>query len=217
MQLAGARSLGLLGLVVLFACEGDARSNEAIRLENQLKTCGLIDNGKFSVPVGDSDVARCLVACAADANCEELREHYCELKPQNAVSACRARCLTGFSCDGGSKTYTILERCNGTTDCFDGSDESGCPRRDGVTTFPEFCESDPTQVLRPYQICDEVYDCVDGTDERDCPYQDAPFTCKTRVDGFVLQIPASHVCNMVRECPDGSDETDCAKFTCERR
>ena len=79
-----------------------------------------------------------------------------------------------FACghdDGKTQKSTecipMIWKCDGDTDCSDGSDEKGCPAPtcDQETSF--LCVEHPLCIPRAWR-CDTQEDCTDGSDEKDC-------------------------------------------------
>ena len=69
----------------------------------------------------------------------------------------------GFACNTTDiqQNYALVELCDGTTDCRNGADESGCP-------FPErfHCAPNVTaEWVHIDKVCDSVKDCSNGADE----------------------------------------------------
>ena len=56
--------------------------------------------------------------------------------------------------------------CDGTNDCFDGSDELDCPALN-CTIGKWTCKGVRQCILKRYH-CDGAPDCIDGSDEEDC-------------------------------------------------
>ncbi|XP_038047205.1 low-density lipoprotein receptor-related protein 2-like isoform X2 [Patiria miniata] len=130
----------------------------------------------------------------------------CEADP-DAVSPwdCTA---TEWTCDDDT-CIMGFQRCNGSPNCPNGEDESGCA---GQCWTSRSCTDDPNMCLAWWKVCNDVNDCADGSDELDCPANectDESFHCQ---DGTC--IPAPWRCDTTTECPDGSDEVDCEGYTC---
>jgi hypothetical protein len=184
------RVLGIAALVALAgACGNDSKCAD---LNAKLQKCGLVPQGsQFSCTEPTSD-EECAASCALNASCSDLKDSACSNITSTTIQACYVECRTEspqFTCKDGTSVPASY-RCDGSPDCDDGSDETGCPTftcQDGATVQADF-------------RCDGMDDCDDGSDETGCP----TFTCQ---DG--AKIPADDRCSGEPECSDGSDETGC--------
>ena len=116
-----------------------------------------------------------------------------------------------FRCASGECVHLSL-RCNGRSDCQDGSDEA-CGCSEFCTGASEFLCHDHLCVMAPGSgptsspRCDGLSQCSDGSDEFSCPAAFCPegdWQCDT---GHC--IPAVHRCDGTSQCPDMSDEVLC--------
>ncbi|KAI4806605.1 hypothetical protein KUCAC02_017423, partial [Chaenocephalus aceratus] len=123
------------------------------------------------------------------------------------TSACRSY---EFSCATGGQCVPQAWRCDGETDCMDGSDEQQCTTPCGPGQVP--CLSGD-QCVDYQQLCDGTPNCRDASDESidscgsiripPCP---GSFLCDNRTC-----VNMSQVCNGVPDCPRGEDELVCDK------
>ncbi|XP_055694217.1 basement membrane-specific heparan sulfate proteoglycan core protein isoform X2 [Lutzomyia longipalpis] len=103
--------------------------------------------------------------------------------------------------------------CDGTYDCSDASDETGCSRANSCEPN-EFRCANRKCVAKTWR-CDGENDCGDNSDEQECATMppDAPcrfheFQCK-----IGQCIPKSYQCDNHPDCFDNSDEIGCSKPT----
>ncbi|XP_016414141.1 low-density lipoprotein receptor-related protein 2-like [Sinocyclocheilus rhinocerous] len=120
-------------------------------------------------------------------------------------------CEAGFFRCGTGRCIPASQRCDGTTDCSDNSDEIGCPQ--------PTCESAQFQCLSDgecipqHWVCDDEEDCEDGSDERQhCPGRTCSSSQFTCTNGAC--IPGGYRCDRVPDCLDGADERNCLYPEC---
>ncbi|XP_055703570.1 basement membrane-specific heparan sulfate proteoglycan core protein isoform X3 [Phlebotomus papatasi] len=103
--------------------------------------------------------------------------------------------------------------CDGTYDCSDGSDESGCSRANSCEPN-EFRCANRKCVAKTWR-CDGENDCGDNSDEQECATTSPDAQC--RFHEFQCKtgqcIPKSYQCDNHPDCFDNSDEIGCSKPT----
>ena len=159
---------------------------------SRLHACGLVPKNTDVQCTEPPKDQTCTADCIISAVCSELEAVVCSNSYTGALETCTSGCDalgTDFTCRDGT-SVGAYQRCDGSRDCADGSDEDGC------ATFT--CK-DGIKVLAAKR-CDQIPDCADASDENGCP----TFTCK---DGQL--IPAEQHCNGLADCNDGTDEVGC--------
>ncbi|CAG5134705.1 unnamed protein product [Candidula unifasciata] len=94
--------------------------------------------------------------------------------------------------------------CDTERDCYDGSDEAGCPT-DCTGEHQVKCNNGKC-VASEYK-CDGENDCGDNTDEIGCPSSDCALG-EVKCDNFIC-IESTWFCDGIDDCGDGFDERNC--------
>uniref|UniRef100_A0A672N2Y4 Low-density lipoprotein receptor-related protein 2-like n=1 Tax=Sinocyclocheilus grahami TaxID=75366 RepID=A0A672N2Y4_SINGR len=126
------------------------------------------------------------------------------------VCVCSSCEVGSFRC-GTGRCIPASQRCDGTTDCSDNSDEFGCP--EPTCESAQFqCLSDG-ECIPQHWACDDEEDCEDGSDERQhCPGRTCSSSQFTCTNGAC--IPGRYRCDHVPDCLDGADERNCLYPEC---
>lgn len=114
-----------------------------------------------------------------------------------------------FRCENGH-CIPASWRCDGTKDCLDDSDETGCPPS-SCQSGQFKCQSEGLCIPHSW-VCDDEHDCEDGSDEQHCRGTTCSSDQITCSSGEC--IPNEFRCDHTRDCSDGTDERDCHYPTC---
>lgn len=126
-----------------------------------------------------------------------------ETRPPPPVPGGKCR-SNEFSCAATQTCVPAQWRCDGTSDCEDGSDEVNCTRR--VCLEPFVSCSDQSSCVLKKKFCDGKFDCADRSDEVGCARCAPPLLKCSKVNRC---IDKAAVCNGVDDCEDRSDELNC--------
>ncbi|KAG7473821.1 hypothetical protein MATL_G00099910 [Megalops atlanticus] len=113
-----------------------------------------------------------------------------------------------FMC-GDGKCVPGGWQCDGLPDCFDKSDEKGCPKVKSKCAPTFFACANGVHCIIGRFRCNGFDDCPDGSDEENCTAN--PLVCSTA--RFHCRngrcVDRSFLCNGQDNCQDNSDEEDC--------
>merc|ERR1712106_152381 len=140
------------------------------------------------------------------ASCDDKKDICCIATPATTKPPC-----SGWQCSNGQCIADPSWKCDGQSDCKDGSDESSCTAADLCKGF--LCGNDTC--IDSLLKCDGKKDCRDNSDETNC----TPATTKPPCSGFQcangLCTEPAWKCDGKNDCGDNSDEINCILTTPE--
>ncbi|KAH9496643.1 hypothetical protein Btru_009916 [Bulinus truncatus] len=150
------------------------------------------------------------------------REYLCD-KKNDCMDTTRGQdessCVNGtagcqkpgfFFCPIEKRCLENTMRCNHYPECYDGSDEYGCPAPASCPVGLYMCQNG--DCISMSKRCDAVHDCTDWSDELNCENYTCPHGKRNCDSGHCL--PEKFWCDFYRDCPDGSDEKYCQPPSC---
>ncbi|XGW35505.1 hypothetical protein V3C99_019046 [Haemonchus contortus] len=132
------------------------------------------------------------------------------LFPPN-VSLCEG---FGFACTiQPSTVISTALRCDGKSDCPDGSDELNCKECQSAFSCSISKKSKVKVCLRAEQLCDGITHCPDEYDEQEHCKEECGED-ELKCPSTTLCLPSESICDGIVDCDTEDDETNCKK--CKR-
>ncbi|XP_063692973.1 uncharacterized protein LOC134824899 isoform X2 [Bolinopsis microptera] len=163
----------------------------------------------FECPVEQQKCADGIQCFPSSGKCDKFKIPHCNDKSDDVGCTCKE---SEMVCADGNGCASLQRKCDGSTQCADGSDES----RDicyvsgsGVCGIGTKKCATGNQCIAKGTMCDGSIQCLDGSDEDPafCPAYECPAAKKKCADGIQC-VPKKLFCNGKAECTDGSDESE---------
>ncbi|KII73903.1 hypothetical protein RF11_15604 [Thelohanellus kitauei] len=129
-----------------------------------------------------------------------------------------------FLCRDNQTCISIEDKCDGTYDCPDFSDELYCKACNCCFTKDETChidkfKCDNKNCVSKSVVCNGYDNCGDQSDEKICGSDDREFTgdiidvdCAIKCEGKC--VPHDKICDHITDCENGIDEIHCEYLNC---
>lgn len=130
--------------------------------------------------------------------------------PYNRTTELACSGPTQFQCANRRQCVAADQRCDGSAQCQDGSDERDCDNDQVTPCPPDHIQCEDLTCVDVRRRCDGHHDCPGGVDEQQCrDHECEDWQMKCVSDGICIH--QLWRCDGVTQCQDGTDEMDCKK------